>query len=73
MLTLTKAFFPVSIGCLNIIFMVAATRVNAVFFLVFTSAGLGFFLLASALWSIADGHAVAGKLLVVCLPLLVMR
>ncbi|KAH0174609.1 hypothetical protein KCU67_g674, partial [Aureobasidium melanogenum] len=58
------AFFPVAVACLNIIFMIAATRINAVFLLVFISAGLGFFLLASGLWLAAEGEARASSLLV---------
>lgn len=67
-LTTDTAFFPVAVACLNIIFMIAATRINAVFLLVFISAGLGFFLLASGLWLAAEGEARASSLLVVGLP-----
>lgn len=58
-------FFPVVVGCLNVIFMIAATRINAVFFLIFTAAGLGFFLLAASLWAAAEGSASTANLMVV--------
>lgn len=53
------------VGCVNVIFMIAATRINAVFLLIFTGAALGFFLLASSLWAAAEGHASAANLMVV--------
>ena len=45
--------------------MIAATRINAVFFLIFTGAGLGFFLLAAALWEAALAAPIAATLMVV--------
>lgn len=61
------AFFPTAVACLNIIFMVCATRINAVFFLIFTGAGLGFFLLAAALFTAAEAMPVSASLMVVSL------
>lgn len=58
-------FFSVVVGCLNVIFMIAATRINAVFFSIFTAAGLGFFLLAASLWAAAECSASAANLMVV--------
>lgn len=48
------------------LFIIAATRINAVFLLIFIGAGLGFVLLASALWATAElSMAAAGHLMVV--------
>ena len=46
--------------------MICATRINVVFFIVFTGACLGFVLAAAARWCVADGRlALAGRLVVV--------
>lgn len=51
---------------MNLFFMICATKINVVFFLIFAGAGLGFTLLSSALWALAEGALDAGaKLLVV--------
>ena len=62
------AFFPIGVGCMNAFFCICATKINLVFLLIFAGSGLGFTLLGSALWAIAEGATVAsGKLLVVSL------
>jgi len=45
--------------------MVCATKVNAVFLLLFAGAGLGFFLLTAALWALAAGNVTNGATLMV--------
>lgn len=50
---------------LNVYFIICSLKVNAVFLLIFAGAGLGFALLAAALWSLAEASAVATNLLVV--------
>lgn len=45
--------------------MLASTRINAVFFGIFTTASLGFYLFAAALWMSAEGIAIAAHLQVV--------
>jgi hypothetical protein len=51
---------------MNVLFMICSIKINAVFFLIFAGAGLGFTLLGSALWALAEGAAETGaKLLVV--------
>lgn len=53
-------------SCMNIFFMICATKINAVFFLLFMGAGTGFLLFASCLWALADGAVeISGKLLMV--------
>lgn len=60
------AFFPIVVACMNAFFCICATKINVVFFLVFAGAGLGFTLLGSALWAVAEGALAASeKLLVV--------
>jgi len=45
---------------LNVLFIVAALKVNVVFLLIFVTAGLGFTLLAAAFWALAEGATSAG-------------
>jgi len=60
------AFFLIACACLNVLFVICATRVNIVFMLIFFGAGLGFVLAAAARWCIAEGALVtAGRLVVV--------
>ncbi|KAL1301906.1 hypothetical protein AAFC00_006084 [Neodothiora populina] len=59
------AFFPLVAALLNVYFMVAATRINAVFTYVFAGSAMGFILFASFLWALAEGSTEAsGRLLV---------
>lgn len=58
-------YFPLAIGLLNVLFMVCATKVNAVFLSLFAGAGLGFFLLTAALWALAAGDPARGATLLV--------
>jgi hypothetical protein len=59
--------FLIACACLNLFFLICATRINVVFFVIFLGATLGFILAASARWCIAEGHvALAGRLVVVC-------
>ena len=53
------------VASLHIFFMIASTRINAVFFAIFLFAGLGFFLFAGALWRSAEAAANASDLMVV--------
>jgi hypothetical protein len=63
--------FLIACAVLNVLFLICATRINVVFFVIFLGASLGFILAASARWSIAEGHvALAGRLVVVCITLL---
>lgn len=52
---------------LNIYFTWCSLRINAVFALIFIGAGLGFALLAAALWGAAEASSSSGNLFVVCL------
>lgn len=63
-----EGYFPLAIALLNVLFMVCSTRVNAIFFSLFTGAGLGFFLLTAALWALADGLETRGATLLVVNP-----
>lgn len=72
-LTPLSAYFPTCIASLHIIFIIASLRINAVFFGIFVTAALGFYLFASALWLSAEGAAnaadvqvAAGAVLFVC-------
>ncbi|CAK1358431.1 unnamed protein product [Cercospora beticola] len=51
------AFWPVAAGMISFVFMIGASRINAVFVMVFLSIGLGFLLLAAAFWEQALGDA----------------
>lgn len=56
---------------MNAFFCICATKINLVFLLIFAGAGMGFTLLGSALWALAEGALVAGdKLLVVSLSVI---
>jgi hypothetical protein len=60
-------FFGISAACMNVLFMICSFKINAVFLLIFAGASLGFTLLASSLWALAEGAADTGaQLLVVC-------
>lgn len=59
-------FFLIACACLNVLYIICATRVNIVFVLIFFTACLGFILAASARWVLAEGNlAVATKLVTV--------
>lgn len=63
--------FLIACAVLNVLFLICATRINVVFFVIFLGATLGFILAASARWCIAEGHvALAGRLVVVSTTLL---
>ena len=70
-LTDSSGMFLIACAVLNIFFLICATRINVVFFVIFLGASLGFILAASARWCIAEGHvALAERLVVVCPALL---
>ena len=63
-------FFLIACACLNVLYMICATRVNVVFVVIFFGAALGFILAASARWCIAEGSVItAGRLVVVSHPI----
>ena len=71
MLTDSSGMFLIACAVLNIFFLICATRINVVFFVIFLGASLGFILAASARWCIAEGHvALAERLVVVSHALL---
>lgn len=57
MICFITAFWPVAAGMISFVFMIGASRINAVFVMVFLSIGLGFLLLAAAFWEQALGDA----------------
>lgn len=59
------AYLPVCIASLHILFMMASTRVNAVFFGIFTCASIGFYLFAASLWMDAEGLVEGATLQIV--------
>ncbi|KAK3186652.1 hypothetical protein K4F52_004693 [Lecanicillium sp. MT-2017a] len=59
------AYFLISVAVLNVFFIVAAAKINAVFLVIFASAAVGFTLLASAFWSLAEGSLSIGEKLMV--------
>ncbi|EXU95435.1 GPR1/FUN34/yaaH family protein [Metarhizium robertsii] len=63
--TATFAFFPITLACLNAIFMICATKINLVFLSVFAGASLGFTLLAATLWTLSKGAIEASARLLV--------
>ena len=73
MADVVTAFFLIACAALNLLFIICATRINVVFFIIFIGAFLGFVFAASARWCIAEGYIVtAGHLVVVnMIPILI--
>ncbi|KAE8168704.1 GPR1/FUN34/YaaH-class plasma membrane protein [Aspergillus tamarii] len=61
----TYAFLFISMAILVTIYMVCATRTNAVYVLIFAALIVVFVCLAAAYWRLADGDAIIGNRLIV--------
>lgn len=65
---MTTAFFYLSMAILMIIFLICATRTNAVFVLIFAALTMVFLLLTGAYWRLAVADSLVGNRLVVVSP-----